>query len=605
MALGAARTKSVTCDEQAHLLQGYHAWILDDFRVDCENGILPARVAGLPLTWMQVRFPVFYGWTNNNLTEILSAGRISMALLTTLFGLAVFLISKKLWGTAGGFVSLAVFVFDPNMLGHGCLVASDVTVAFFFTLAGWTFWRLLHRVDGKTVLAAGACLGCLALSKMSAGIFGLMAALMIVVRVAGSEPLEIAGRDPVTGWRRQAPVLAAAVAGSVFVAWTIVWAAYSWRYDMGCASEPLDTQERWHRVLEGTGFYGSIVSALRHWRLLPEAYLYGISFLMRHTNDRTAFLLGHLSTDGFWAFYPLAFLWKTPIATLGLLVAATVSVCRTERKPAGTIQSDLYRVTPLLVVAGVYAAFTIVSRFDIGLRIFFPVYPPLFILAGAAGRMAQERRRLQCIAVVALLVCLVAESATICPHYIAYFNGLAGGPRHAYRLLVDSSLDWGQDLIGLRRWLDEHHVNRPESAFVGYFGSVAPRQYGIQATDLNPRSHAPLGRLTGGVYCVSASRLQGLFSRFPGDWTPALEANYRQLLESSRVDRLLPDDLRQLRLTSIKELELARLWAFLRTREPDAEIGYAILIFNLTDEEVAQAIVPPGLDPATTKRAAP
>jgi len=64
------------------------------------------------------------------------------------------------------------------------------------------------------------------------------------------------------------------------------------------------------------------------------------------------------------------------------------------------------------------------------------------------------------------------------PHYLAYFNELAGGPAKGCESLVDSNLDWGQDLKGLKYWLDSHHVDKP--VYLGYFGMADPRYYGIQ-----------------------------------------------------------------------------------------------------------------------------
>ena len=86
----------------------------------------------------------------------------------------------------------------------------------------------------------------------------------------------------------------------------------------------------------------------------------------------------------------------------------------------------------------------------------------------------------------ALLFGHIYESFAIRPHYLASFNALAGGPSRAYRLVSDSSLDWGQDLLELRRWLDNERHARAESEpiYVAYFGSGDPGRSGIRATFL-------------------------------------------------------------------------------------------------------------------------
>src|SRR5439155_13724202 len=123
----------------------------------------------------------------------------------------------------------------------------------------------------------------------------------------------------------------------------------------------------------------------------------------------------------------------------------------------------LSRAAPLLVLLGVYWAAALVSHLNIGHRHLLPIYPPLFILAG--GALPRLR--------VPLAALAVAEGLLAWPHYLAYFNPIAGGARNGYRHLVDSSLDWGQDLPGLQR----HHP-----AYLAYFGTGSPRYYGIVAS---------------------------------------------------------------------------------------------------------------------------
>jgi hypothetical protein len=77
---------------------------------------------------------------------------------------------------------------------------------------------------------------------------------------------------------------------------------------------------------------------------------------------------------------------------------------------------------------------------------------------------------------------------------------------------VDSSLDWGQDLRGLRPYMEAHGIPRVK---LSYFGTADPAYYGI-ACDLLPgylalprevvRTWAP-----GDVLAVSATNLQGVY----------------------------------------------------------------------------------------------
>src|SRR5436853_7884232 len=54
MAVTAINTKSPTFDEPQHLTVGYSYWVTNEFRLDPENGNLPARWAALLLLLSRV-----------------------------------------------------------------------------------------------------------------------------------------------------------------------------------------------------------------------------------------------------------------------------------------------------------------------------------------------------------------------------------------------------------------------------------------------------------------------------------------------------------------------------------------------------------------------
>jgi hypothetical protein len=190
-----------------------------------------------------------------------------------------------------------------------------------------------------------------------------------------------------------------------------------------------------------------------------------------------------------------------------------------------------------------------------------------------------------------LLLALAFESWSVRPHYLAFFNALAGGPANGYRHLVDSSLDWGQDLPGLKRWLDRERASgSSEPVFLSYFGTGDPELYGIRSVRLPGFFDAPLLRdasaaLTAGTYCISATMLQNVYNplaRIRGPWTPEREAEYQRLrgLEERYGSAALAYDM----------LRFARLTAYLRQREPDDHVGYSILIYRLGEEDLAEAL---------------
>ena len=199
-----------------------------------------------------------------------------------------------------------------------------------------------------------------------------------------------------------------------------------------------------------------------------------------------------------------------------------------------------------------------------------------------------------------MLVWHVAESATIRPDYLAYFNQLAGGPSEGYKHLADSSLDWGQDLPALKQWLDRQGLQRPgaSNVYLSYFGTARPDYYGIKAIPLagfiDRRPPQPPDPLGGGVYCISATVLDVIGPSF---YKPEDESNYQAALKNlvafaraseneaawSALLRQTGEQYRHDLFKQFDQLRTGRLVAFLRNRQPDAMVGYSILIYRLTD----------------------
>jgi hypothetical protein len=209
-----------------------------------------------------------------------------------------------------------------------------------------------------------------------------------------------------------------------------------------------------------------------------------------------------------------------------------------------------------------------------------------------------------------LLLWHAGESIAIAPHYLAYFNEIVGGPSQGYRHLVDSSLDWGQDLPGLKDWLDRQGLQRENHApvFLSYFGTALPSHYAIDAVALPGfpdrwTPHEPLP-LTAGTYCFSATMLQGVYLLTPGPWSQRYETDYQSMLYNLKLfdstatipaarQALLKqtgEDFWVKNFQTFEHLRLARLAAYLRRRRPDDEVGYSILIYRVSDQELSQAL---------------
>ncbi len=674
LGMSATNRKSVTFDESAHFDGGLGYWLANDYRMQPENGNWTQRWATLPAWLSGYRYPSFddptwkasYVWGNaerlffgigNDPEAMLRSGRAMIAAAGVLLGLLVYFWSRRLFGPVGGLLSLALYVFSPTMLSNSFLATSDTCAALFFTAAIAALWALLHRVTLPLLGVTCLSLAGLILSKYSGVLIVPMAVLLVGIRLLNPAPLPVTirGLREVRGRWRQLGVFAATALVETAGVLLIIWASYGFRYATFAPqhAEGSEYQQSWADI-EGrlTPTLRAIVDFSRAHELLPEAYLYGFTYTMFFAQMRNGFLRGEFGVRGWTSFFPTCLLLKTPLSLFMLLGLAGVS-CWSRRGHDSTDNNShvaarywwrIYPVVPLFVLLGVYWYFALRSNLNIGHRHLLPTYPAMFILAGAAAGLAprwltapatasgragpkggrtaspagattkSKLSRAAGAVVIGAIAINAFEALWIWPNYLAYFNPLIGGPRYGYRWLIDSSLDWGQDLREFKTWLDDHPdlTSDRSRVYFSYFGTARPDYYEIQVQRLPCffplwRPHIPQP-LTGGLYCLSASMLDAVYTMpFPGRWNVEYERSYNYYkdlvakylnlsADSTNAQQLLAEagtPQMQESFRAYETLRLARLTSFLRTREPDDEVGYSILIYRLSDADVRRALEGP------------
>ena len=607
LAVGSKRRESTTSDELVHLTAGFSYWQFNDYRLHPENGNLPQRWAALPAWLAGAKFPPLAGndywrvsdaWvvghqffyeTGEDHFPRLMAGRAMIALFSVATGVLVFCWSRRLFGTAGAFVSLGFFTFCPTFLAHGALVTSDVCMAFFFLAALGAWWWHLH--DGRTRIAglSAFVFGLAFVAKYSAVLLPPILAVIGLTRALAPQPLRLFGRG-FTSRSGKLGAIALSGLGHALVAVVVIWAFYGFRYSAFSPATPAALQfiRPWETHEASLGETGRLIHAVRMVHLLPEAYLYGFAYVLETVKTRAAFLNGSYSVTGWPMFFPWAFVLKTPVPLLLAGVLTVFVMARRWLAGAGhRLLPDLYRVTPLVALFVVYWLTSFTSHLNIGHRHLLPTYPVLFIATGVLASRWTTRTRAATVIVAALLGCQAVSAFRTYPHFIAYFNALAGGPENGRHHLVDSSLDWGQDLPGLKTWLDQNAGREP--VYLSYFGTGEPAYY-----DLHVRRLAFLNgfqfpsfpvKLEPGVYCISATILMQVYGPTRGTWTAEAESEYQRLrLQLEQGD---PGTHPQQLIQRHDQLRLARLCQYLRVRPADASIGHSILIYRLNAREIA------------------
>lgn len=618
LALRATDRMAPTFDEPLHIIGGYLYDTKGDFRLQPENGVLPQRWAAWPLTRMDLQLPTvgyeaawrtsdiaalstaFLYDVGNDHAAIVAAARRQAVVWSVALGVLVFAWAWSLWGPGGAAVAVGLFALSPTTLAHGPLVTSDMSAAFTLALACWAWWRHLQAPSiGSLLLSAGAA-ALAAIAKFSAAmlppLFVLLGVWMLwqrpVWRLRAFGERELAGLLPRLAW------IAVAVVVHAAVAFAVIWAAFDFRF--AAASPDMPAMEQYYRLWAHAlpeGAIGRVLEAMRGAQVLPEPYLYGFGFVLRFSEARAAFLNGEHGISGWWWFFPYAFLVKGTLAELlatgGIAAAGVAAWRRTGGSIAARLSSLPAGVVPLLAFLLVYTGVSVTSNLNIGHRHLLPVYPVLFILAGGLAATGAARWR-RAVAMVAMALAMF-EVARIHPHHLAYFNAFVGGPSQGWRHLVDSSLDWGQDAPALSEWLArERRAN--EAVYFSVFGQRRMAAYGVYGTEIAPgyadapRRWVPWGA---GIYALSATMLQDVYSPFAGPWTGQHESNFQVLARDARRDAAVAPDYAVIgteprvgnNYWTLERLQFARLANYLRLRTPDAVLGHTIFIHRLTESE--------------------
>ena len=600
LAFSASRTSSQTSDELPHIAAGFVYDRFGDFRMHPENGNLPQRLFGLPGVLADARFPMdaerwaiskywqlgwdyLYGLGNPTDRLIQQARALNIAVGAAL-GLLVFALARLHFGPTGGLLALAFYVLAPNFLAHSALATSDVCAAFFLTLAPWLFWRHLEKRDLASGALAALASGLTLVAKFNGLLLAPIYALLIVADALLRES-KFENQKSKIFVRLAQNFALATLQGLAAVA--LIWVFFNFRFSARAPGTPelIQFSWTWEQLLPALGLKRLFVETALRWHLLPEAWLYGLTNVLAGESARPSFFAGEHGDHGWWQFFPTLFLTKTPLASLGaLLLALLAGIIALRRAAPPARRAALLAACPLVVTAVVVGFTALRSHLNIGDRHILALYPALFI---ALGLLATRRTLLT--AALVLLVGQAAASFSARPHYLASFNSLIGGPAHAHRLVVDSSLDWGQDLPTLRTWLDTHR--RPdEKFFLGYFGSAWPPHYGVRPTHFLPAvsyivrpPHTPY-ELTPGLYAVSATLLSEVYSPDRGPWTPAMEARWQRFRNTPPTAENFP---------AYDHLRFTRLCKYLQLSEPEADAGHSILIYRLTPTDLRAALESP------------
>jgi hypothetical protein len=485
------RLESLSWDEGDHIFAGYMSWKRADFGLNPEHPPLVKMVATVPLLSMPLKVPelqnryfkseayfdgrdLIYG---NDAGRIVFRVRMAAMIFTVLLALIAFLTAREMFGRGAAFIALTLVVFEPNLLAHGAMVTTDAGLACFLLGTIYAFYRYLKAPSLWRMAVTGLAGGLAAATKHSAILLLPMLALLALTEVLRRRHRPEADSAPVPETRgRQALRLAAAILAVAAIAVVILWGVYGFRYaarpDGLHINPPLAETVRGLSPIEARG-----ILTLARWRLLPESYLYGLTDVRAVANFMPSYIFGKVYEHGVWFYFPVAFAVKS---TLALLLLSALAVVAIARGRLNRWREILFLTIPPLI----YMLVSMGSHLNIGARHILLVFIFASVLAaGAAWSFIRADRRWIYPLGALLLFHAVSSLGAFPTSYMAYSNELWGGPSATYKYLTDSNTDWGQQLIGTKKYLDGRGV---KNCWFAYFvdPAIRPASYGIPCRPL-------------------------------------------------------------------------------------------------------------------------
>lgn len=440
-----ARVFSGTVDEPAHIASGVELLTGGRYEYDLQHPTLGRIAAAIGPIRDGARFTGLSGvydeggailGTGSEYVRRLASARHGEIVFFALLVVAVWWWAKSLVGEMGACVAVLLAATNPNILAHAGLATTDISCAATTTLALFVATHWLDDPSWRRTIW-----------------FGIVCGLAIGSRLS-----------------------ALAFVGVPFVGFWIIRGIVRGRWRPG-----------------DEGFDGTpklVVAGAVAMLVVSTAYLFHVGsfvhgvndFVMHGANGHPSFLLGQPSNRGWWYYFPIALAVKTPLPLLLLTILGAVPALRALRS-----RSDWKPAAPL-VAALLILATSMNVKVDLGVRLVLAMYP-LMAIVGAYGvqeLLTQPQRRMGELIAAALLIAAIVIPVRTYPDQLAYFNVFAGD--HPEHVLVDSNLDWGQDLYRLRDTLQARGIR--DSVLVAYFGSTKLDAAGIpNARVLGLREH--------------------------------------------------------------------------------------------------------------------
>lgn len=491
-----ARVHSPTLDEPAHLASGIYHWRYGHFDFYRVNPPLVRLVAALPALASGAELSVvgidrtpgarsefelgnrFLERNQKRACWLVTLGRWACIPFSVLGALAIYLWGRECFGERAALFGLTLWCFEPNIIGHGQLFTPDVPAASLAVTAAYAFWRWLDQSSMRRAVIAGVMLGIAQLSRTT--LIVLFPVWIVVWLAYRTSAWKAHGMRGLAGDF-------AMIGVQIFIALWLINAGYLFDGSFtklgnmpfisdafvgrGTSSASESRPTKIFGLTVGNRFEKQWLGAIPV--PLPADYVRGIDEQCRDFEylGRPSFLRGEWRDHGWWYYYLYALAIKMPIGML-ILLAISAFISRSDSC------SSRDKVAILLPA---FALLTFVSSqtgFSHHMRYVLVIFPFLCLWVSQLANLISATRKATSVAIVVAATLTIVSSLWSYPHSLSYFNEFVGGPANGHNHLIHSNLDWGQDLIYLRRW----ETNHPEVSELGiaYYGSINPGFVGLE-----------------------------------------------------------------------------------------------------------------------------
>ena len=468
---------------------------------------------------------------------ILILARLPFILMSMILALFVFSWAKQLYGIKSALLALCLYTFSTSIISQSNVALTDFAVTFFIFLTMYYYWKFRTFGKKKHLYLTSVFFACALLSKLT----GLVLVPSLII-LAFYDAIKISKSKSKNLLQALKTVL------TIFlIAFLVMFAAFGFQFKTLKSTMPQHYVDRAYEEF-ASKFHNEKIrnAAIYSFEKIPipfPAYFFGLGSVAFTSKEGifSVFLDGKIFSKSPWHYPVAVFFYKTQISLFLLLILSAAFFKKTRSRD---IFNECIQVLPMVFIFILF----MLNKMTAGLRHILPIYVFLFVFC---SKIAKQKNKWLGAAIAILIIHYILSSLFIFPHYFSYFNEIVGGPSNGYMHLVGANLDNGQDLPGLKKYMEESGIKKIK---LSYFGSVDPKEYFDYEYLSSP-----------------------YFQHWVPDYKPYVTVTKRN------EDCSAKKGIMAISATNLQNVHMINQTCFdwLKKHEPVEKIGYSIFVYNI------------------------